>query len=211
VIEAYVTVVVVPPVNVIWIDVFIDTVAPIETLPLPPEQPVNVVAVVPVYVTVWTPKPDVTSMVPDVGNRAVEATVIVATGNETPVLTVVVAPVMNPNVEATFIVAVGSVTPLLATAMVVRAPLVSALVPIAIWSVPPVMAFCPNVMLVLLYALLKVLSPYHIPLVIVDGYGVLAVNSKLVSMTGVASNKVDQPLEPVAPVVSMQTCSLEVK
>lgn len=133
VMDAYVTVVTAPTARVICIEVFMVTAAPIETIPVPPEQPVNVDAVTPVYVTVWTPSPDVTRMVPDgVGNSAVDATVMVATGNVTPTVTVVVAPVIKPSVEATLMVDVGNATPLLATAIVVRAPLVSALVPMAI-------------------------------------------------------------------------------
>ena len=75
---------------------------------------------------------------------------------------------------------------------------------------PPVLAFWPNVMVELLNAPLKLLSPYHIPLFMFDGYGVFVVNSKLESMTGVPKTNVDQPLTPLTPVVSMHVCSLYV-
>jgi len=50
-------------------------------VPVPPEHPVKVVAVTPVYVTVCTPAPESTYKVPDAEKPLVELTVMVAEGN----------------------------------------------------------------------------------------------------------------------------------
>jgi len=57
--------------------------------PVPPPQPVNAVAVTPVYDTNWTPALVVAAIRPAGRNDAVEATLIVGCGNDPAAVVVV--------------------------------------------------------------------------------------------------------------------------
>ena len=102
----------------------LDVIPPV-TVPVPPEHPVKLVAVVPVYVINCLPVLETTSNVPLLGNPVVEFTSNVVCGNVTRELTVLapviapVPPVQPKNCVALVLVYVTVCVPLLDTTKIV--------------------------------------------------------------------------------------------